>query len=76
MQLEVAVRHFLTEFAELFLFLLTAMTYVNSMSERRIFSALRSWLVRRQFSYQKLFWITGTWPFFFRLSSTISRLRW
>ena len=52
---EEAVRHFLTEFAELFLFLLTAMTYVNAMSERRVFSALRSWLVNRQFSYQKLF---------------------
>ena len=48
---EEAVRHFLTEFAELFLFLLTAMTYVNAMSERRVFSALRAWLVSRQRSY-------------------------
>ena len=69
---EEAVRHFLTEFAELFLFLLTAMTYVNAMSERRIFSALRSWLVRRQFSYRKLFWITGTLAFF--LSPVIDNL--
>ncbi|SVC11359.1 uncharacterized protein METZ01_LOCUS264213, partial [marine metagenome] len=54
---EEAVRHFLIEFGELFLFLLSAMTYVNSMSERGIFDALRSWLVSRGFSYRQLFWI-------------------
>ena len=69
---EEAVRHFLTEFAELFLFLLTAMTYVNSMSERRIFAALRSWLVNRQLSYRKLFWFTGIMAFF--LSPIIDNL--
>ena len=69
---EEAVRHFLTEFAELFLFLLTAMTYVNAMSERRVFSALRAWLVSRQLSYQKLFWITGGLAFF--LSPVIDNL--
>ncbi|MDH3336413.1 MAG: sodium:proton antiporter NhaD [Gammaproteobacteria bacterium] len=69
---EEAVRHFLTEFAELFLFLLTAMTYVNSMSERRIFSALRAWLVSRQLGYRKLFWITGILAFF--LSPAIDNL--
>jgi NhaD family Na+/H+ antiporter len=69
---EEAVRHFLTEFAELFLFLLTAMTYVNSMSERRVFGALRSWLVGRQFGYRKLFWITGILAFF--LSPVIDNL--
>ena len=61
---EEAVQEFLLEFAELFLFLLTAMTYVNSMSERNVFEALRSWLVRRGFSYRKLFWITGILSFF------------
>ena len=69
---EEAVRHFLTEFAELFLFLLTAMTYVNAMSERRVFAALRSWLVNRQYSYRKLFWITGILAFF--LSPVIDNL--
>ena len=67
-----SVRHFLTEFAELFLFLLTAMTYVNAMSERRIFEALRSWLVSRRFAYRKLFWITGIIAFF--LSPVIDNL--
>jgi NhaD family Na+/H+ antiporter len=71
-EVDEAVRHFLMEFAELFLFLLTAMTYVNSMSERRVFSALRSWLVSRQFSYRKLFWITGILAFF--LSPVIDNL--
>jgi NhaD family Na+/H+ antiporter len=61
---EEAVEDFVLEFAELFLFLLTAMTYVNSMSERNIFEALRSWLVRKQFTYRKLFWITGVLSFF------------
>jgi NhaD family Na+/H+ antiporter len=69
---EEAVRHFLTEFAELFLFLLTAMTYVNSMTERRVFSALRTWLVSRQLGYRKLFWITGIISFF--LSPIIDNL--
>jgi NhaD family Na+/H+ antiporter len=69
---EEAVRHFLTEFAELFLFLLTAMTYVNAMSERRVFAALRSWLVSRRFSYRKLFWVTGILAFF--LSPVIDNL--
>ena len=69
---EEAVRHFLTEFAELFLFLLTAMTYVNAMSERRVFAALRSWLVNHEFSYQNLFWITGILAFF--LSPVIDNL--
>jgi NhaD family Na+/H+ antiporter len=60
---EEAVQKFVLEFAELFLFLLTAMTYVNSMSERNVFDALRDWLVRRELSYRTLFWITGSLAF-------------
>lgn len=69
---EEAVRHFLVEFSELFLFLLVAMTYVNSMSERRVFDALRAWLVGHGFSYRQLFWITGIISFF--LSPMIDNL--
>ena len=69
---EAAVRHFLIEFGELFLFLLCAMTYVNSMSDRRVFDALRSWLVRHGFSFRQLFWITGCFSFF--LSPIIDNL--
>ncbi len=69
---EEAVKDFLVEFAELFLFLLAAMTYVNSMSERGVFEALRSWLVRHRFTYRQLFWITGIISFF--LSPVIDNL--
>ena len=58
-EVELAVTEFLAEFSELFLFLLVAMTYVNAMSERGVFDALRSWLVSHHLSYRSLFWITG-----------------
>ena len=60
---EAALRHNLLEFAELFLFLLAAMTYVNSMDERRVFEALRGWLVNRGLGYRSLFWYTGAIAF-------------
>jgi Na+/H+ antiporter NhaD/arsenite permease-like protein len=47
------------EFAGLFLFLLVAMTYVNAMTDRNVFGALRSWLSAGGFSYRQLFWIVG-----------------
>jgi NhaD family Na+/H+ antiporter len=61
---EAAVRHNILEYAELFLFLLVAMTYINAMEERRVFETLRSRLVRAGFSLRKLFWITGLLSFF------------
>ncbi|MFK5984518.1 MAG: sodium:proton antiporter NhaD [Pseudomonadota bacterium] len=61
---EHAVRHNLLEYAELMLFLLVAMTYINSMEERQIFDALRSWLIRKGFSLRQLFWLTGILAFF------------
>lgn len=63
-QSEAAFRHTLLEFAELMLFLLVAMTYINALEERRVFDALRTWLIRKGFSYRSLFWITGTLAFF------------
>src|SRR5215467_10198843 len=41
-----ALQHILLEFGELLLFLTVAMTYVNALEERRVFEALRAWLVR------------------------------
>ncbi|MCW9015130.1 MAG: sodium:proton antiporter NhaD [Gammaproteobacteria bacterium] len=61
---EVAVRHNLLEYAELMLFLLVAMTYINAMEERRVFDALRAWLVASGFGFRSLFWITGVLAFF------------
>ena len=61
---EIAVRHNILEYAELLLFLLVAMTYINSMEERMIFETLRVKLVCAGFSLRKLFWITGVLSFF------------
>jgi len=55
----VAFKHDLLEFAELFLFLLAAMTYINTMEERGVFDILRDWLVVKGFSFRKIFWLTG-----------------
>lgn len=60
----VALRENITDYAELLLFLLVAMTYVNALEERRVFQALRAWLTHKGFSYRQLFWITGVLAFF------------
>ena len=56
---ETLVRHNLLEFAELFLFLLAAMTFINTMEERGVFDVLRAWLLNQEFSLRKIFWLTG-----------------
>jgi NhaD family Na+/H+ antiporter len=57
-------RHNLLEYAELMLFLLVAMTYINAMEDRLLFDALRAWLVRSGFGLRTLFWLTGGLAFF------------
>ncbi|MBA3311665.1 MAG: sodium:proton antiporter NhaD [Planctomycetaceae bacterium] len=59
-----AVRHYLLEYGELFLFLLVAMTYVNAMEERKIFDVLRDKLISSGLGYRSLFWVTGFLSFF------------
>ncbi len=59
-----AIMHNLTEYAELFLFLLAAMTYINALEERNAFRALRSWLVNKGFTLRTVFWMTGLLAFF------------
>lgn len=59
-----ALRHNILEYAELFFFLLCAMTYINAMEERLVFDSLRAWLIRKGFTYRQLFWITGILAFF------------
>jgi len=56
---EQAVRHAFLDFAELMLFLLVAMTYINALTERGAFDALRAWLIRRGYGLRALFWMTG-----------------
>ncbi len=58
-----AIKDNLIEYAELFLFLLAAMTYINAMDERNVFQALRSWLVSRGFTLRTVFWVTGLLAF-------------
>ncbi|HET6631954.1 MAG TPA: sodium:proton antiporter NhaD [Rhodanobacteraceae bacterium] len=67
-----AFEHMFLEFAELFFFLVVAMTYVTAMGERRVFEALRARLTRRRMSYRALFWLTGIIAFF--LSPMIDNL--
>jgi len=57
------IQHNILEYAELLLFLLAAMTYVNTMQERNVFSALRSVLVSKGYSLNAIFWITGALAF-------------
>lgn len=59
-----AVRHNILEYAELLLFLLAAMTYINTLEERNVFKALRAWLVSSGFSLRAVFWLTGLLAFF------------
>ena len=61
---EVAVRGALLEYGELLLFLIAAMTYINTMQERGVFDALRTRLSATGYSYRSIFWITGLLAFF------------
>lgn len=60
---EHAFNHNLLEYAQLLLFLLVAMTYINSMEERGIFDRLRIWMVAKGLSLRSLFWLTGILAF-------------
>lgn len=58
------LRHNLLEYAELMLFLLSTMTFINTMSERNIFEALRTRLISFGLSLRGVFWLTGFLAFF------------
>jgi Na+/H+ antiporter NhaD/arsenite permease-like protein len=63
-KVEAILDHNLLEYGKLMLFLLAAMTFINTLDERNMFAALRSWLVSRGFSLYWIFWITGVLAFF------------
>ncbi len=63
--LEVAAKHVILDYGELMLFLVVAITYVNTMQERRVFDALRTRLVNLKLSYRQLFWLVGALAFVF-----------
>ena len=54
-EVELAFKHNLLEFAELFLFLLVAMTYINALQERRVFDVIRYKLISKGYDFRKLF---------------------
>lgn len=55
----IKLRHVLLEYAELFLFLLSAMSFVNALVERNVFEALRARITSRRLSGRSIFWIIG-----------------
>ena len=61
---EETFRHGLLEYVELAFFLLVAMTYIAALEERDVFNSLKVWLIRKNFNYRQLFWITGVLAFF------------
>ncbi|MGZ4968429.1 MAG: sodium:proton antiporter NhaD [Methylobacter sp.] len=67
-----AFRSTLEGYAELFLFIMVSMTYLNAMEDRGVFENLRVWLLSKNFSYRQLFWITGFQAFF--ISSACNNL--
>ncbi len=60
---EHAFNHNLLEYAQLLLFLLVAMTYINAMEERGVFERLRIWMIAKGLSLRSLFWVTGLLAF-------------
>lgn len=71
-QAGLAFRSSLESYAELFLFIMVSMTYLNAMEDRGVFESLRVWLLSKNFSYRQLFWITGFQAFF--ISSVCNNL--
>lgn len=56
--------HLILEIAEIFFFLLVAMTYIETLLERGIFDLMKYKLVSKGYTYKKLFWLTGALAFF------------
>jgi len=62
--LHLEINHLIVEIAGIFFFLFVAMTYIEAMIDRGVFSALRYNLVSKGYDYKKLFWVTGFLAFF------------
>ena len=63
--LEAEAKHVILDYGELMLFLVVAITYVNTMRERRVFEVLRTRLVGLRMTYRQLFWMVGSLAFIF-----------
>jgi len=62
--LHTEMSHLILEIAEIFFFLFVAMTFIETLIERRVFDVLKYKLVSKGYSYKKLFWLTGLLAFF------------
>jgi Na+/H+ antiporter NhaD/arsenite permease-like protein len=58
------LRQVLLDYTELFLFLLSAMSYVNAMVERNVFEVLRARLTALRLSARNTYWLIGIIAFF------------
>ncbi len=58
------VEALILEIAEIYFFLLVAMTYIETLIDRNVFNTLKYNLVSKGYSYKKLFWLTGVLAFF------------
>ncbi len=61
--LEAAAKHVILDYGELMLFIVVAVTYVNTMEERRLFDVLRIKVVSMGLSYQQMYWLVGGMAF-------------
>ena len=57
------LRHVLLDYTELFLFLLSAMSFVNTLVERNVFEALRVRLMKMRLSARGIYWVIGALAF-------------
>ncbi|MBA1432307.1 MAG: sodium:proton antiporter NhaD [Epsilonproteobacteria bacterium] len=58
------LENLILEIAEIFFFLLVAMTFIETLIERGVFDLMKYKLVSKGYSYKKLFWLTGFLAFF------------
>jgi Na+/H+ antiporter NhaD/arsenite permease-like protein len=64
MPLHEELEKLILEIAEIFFFLLVAMTYIETLIERGVFDLMKYKLVSKGYTYKKLFWLTGILAFF------------
>jgi len=64
MPLHEELEKLILEIAEIFFFLLVAMTYIETLLERGVFELMKYKLVSKGYTYKKLFWLTGLLAFF------------
>ncbi len=59
-----SIKKILLEYCELFLFLLVAMTYINSIKTFGVLEKLKNIILSKNLSYKKIFWIINFLTFF------------